>query len=100
MTDAIDADAAQVILPPALDTAAAPGLADQLRMVRGGPVALKADEVRRVGGLCAQVLLSAAASWRADGNALTLNNPSDEFVEATRLMGLEPASFTAGDHTA
>jgi anti-anti-sigma regulatory factor len=46
------------------------------------------------------VLLSAAASWRADGNALTLNNPSDEFVEATRLMGLEPASFTAGDHTA
>jgi len=100
MTDRVDADAARIALPPALDSAAAAGLADQLRMVRGGPLSLNAGEVRRVGGLCAQVLLSAAASWRADGQPLSVAEPSDEFVEALRLMGLEPASLCAGDQNA
>ncbi|MFN3616232.1 MAG: STAS domain-containing protein [Rubrimonas sp.] len=84
-------------LPEVLDTAAAPSLADSLRTMRGAPLELNAADVRRFGGLCAQVLLSAAKSWSADGARLTVHNPSPELVESLRLMGLEPNHLTAGE---
>lgn len=102
MSDAptTEAVASTIELPAALDTSAAPGLADKLRLARGVPLTLSAKNVTRLGGLCAQVLLSAAASWRADGSRLSIADPSPEFIEALRLMGLQPAAITAGDQTA
>ncbi len=87
-------------LPEALDAAAAPGLLDSMRSLRGGAVALDGAAVKRLGGQCAQVLLSAAATWRADKAALTLIQPSPELCEALRLMGLTPDSLTTGDAAA
>jgi chemotaxis protein CheX len=87
-------------LPEALDAAAAPSLADSLRGARGKPLALSAATVRKLGGQCVQVMLSAAASWRADGQSLSLIEPSREFVEALRLMGLTPEHLTAGEDKA
>ncbi len=87
-------------LPEALDAAAAPALTDSLRSARGKPLKLGAAAVRKLGGQCAQVLLSAAASWRADGHGLALIEPSREFLEALRLMGLTPEHLTAGDEKA
>jgi chemotaxis protein CheX len=87
-------------LPEVLDTSAAPALADSLRSVRGAPIELDGGEVRRLGGLCAQVLLSAAKSWEADGVKLTVKNPSSEMTEALRLMGLQPGDLTAGEDRA
>lgn len=83
-------------LPESLDSAAAVALAEALRGARGEPLTLEAAGVRRLGGLCAQVLLSAAASWRADGCALSVADPSPEFVEALRLLGLGPDSLNTG----
>ncbi|SEA75696.1 STAS domain-containing protein [Rubrimonas cliftonensis] len=100
MKDLADEGATRLALPDVLDSAAAPGLADSFRTVRGAAVTVDGGAVKRLGGLCAQVLLSAAASWRADGSELNLENPSEEMTDALRLMGLEPASLTSGDHTA
>lgn len=86
-----------VPLPAALTAAAATELADQLRSLRGAPLVLDADGVKKVGAQCVQVLLSAAATWRADGVAMTLRAPSPEFAEALRLMGLRPEAFGAGE---
>jgi chemotaxis protein CheX len=93
-------EANRLNLPEVLDTAAAPDLADRLRSVRGAAVELDAGEVRRLGGLCAQVLVSAAKSWEADGAKLTVKNPSPEMIEALRLMGLQPGDLTAGEDRA
>jgi chemotaxis protein CheX len=95
-----DMETGRLDLPEVLDTAAAPALADSLRSIRGAPVELNAEEVRRVGGLCVQVLVSAAKSWEADGTKLTVKNPSPEMTEALRLMGLQPEDITAGEDRA
>jgi chemotaxis protein CheX len=87
-------------LPEVLDTSAAPALADSFRTIRGAPVTVDAASVRRLGGLCTQVLVSAAKSWEADGTKLCVKNPSPEMTEALRLMGLQPDRLTAGDERA
>ena len=56
-----------VTLGAALDMTAAGPLTKELLAVRGKPVALDASNVIRVGGQCLQVLLSAQATWAADG---------------------------------
>ena len=89
--------ASSLALPEALDAAAAPALLESLCTLRGGPVEIDAAGVKRLGGQCAQVLLSAAASWRADGAVLRLAGPSPEFVEALRLLGLTPEILSAGE---
>ena len=86
--------------PEVLDTSAAAVLADSFRTIRGAPVIVDAANVRRLGGLCTQVLISAAKSWEADGAKLCVKNPSPEMTEALRLMGLQPDSLTAGDQPA
>jgi chemotaxis protein CheX len=83
-------------LPESLGSAAAEDLLASLRDLRGQPLSLDASRVRRVGAQCAQVLLSAAATWRADGAVLGIDEPSTEFQEALRLLGLSVGSVSAG----
>ena len=74
-------------LPAVLDLRAADPLKAQLLAVRGQETALDASAVERLGGLCLQVLLSALATWRADGQSLTFINVSEAFASQWSAFG-------------
>jgi chemotaxis protein CheX len=86
-----------VPLPEVLDLKAAAPLATQLLALRGIDIAIDASNVRRLGGQCLQVLLSAVATWQHDSVALDFVNPSLEFVENLQLLGIGPATIIDGD---
>ncbi len=75
-----------------LDLQAARPLADKLLTRRGEDLELDASEVRRLGGLCLQVLLSADAAWADDGKTLTVAAPSSAFVEGLDRLGAPHAA--------
>ena len=62
---------------------------------RGAAITVEADQVRRLGGLCLQVLLAARKAWDRDGQAFSIKGPSEAFVETTRLFGAEGALLSA-----
>ncbi|HEX4767585.1 MAG TPA: STAS domain-containing protein [Lichenihabitans sp.] len=74
-----------------LDITAAGDLARKLLALRGLPIAIDASGVRHVGAQCSQVLLSAARTWEADAQTFRLLDPSAEFTEGLRLLGLASA---------
>jgi chemotaxis protein CheX len=78
---------AVVKLDPTLDIGAAERLHRGLLALRGRPLSLDASEVQRLGGLCLQVLLSARATWRADGRPIALTAPSQAFDRAWAAFG-------------
>jgi chemotaxis protein CheX len=83
-------------LPENLDMPAAAPLAEGLARRLGEPLVLDASRVVRLGASCLQVLLAAARSWKAEGDALTLQEPSPRFLEDLKLLGLEPGAFLNG----
>jgi chemotaxis protein CheX len=90
-------DAQTLDLGDSLDMTAAGPLAAGFLERRGQPIAVDASQVRRIGGQCLQVLLSARATWLADGQGFQVVNPSPEFAEGVALMGaadLADLSFT------
>jgi chemotaxis protein CheX len=74
-------------LPAILDLNAAGPLAARLLALRGAAVMLDASQVSRLGGLCLQVLLSAQATWAADGVTLDVTDRSQAFDDALALFG-------------
>jgi chemotaxis protein CheX len=87
---------AQIRLTPVLNSAAAAGLADRLLAVRGRPVQIDAGEVTQIGGLCLQVLLSAAKTWRSDKVAYALTPASQALRDQAALLGADLFSDTEG----
>lgn len=83
------ASAGRIILPEVLDLRAARPLSDQLKALSGAYVEIDASQVRRLGGQCLQVLLSAQSTWEANGGSLRFVDPSPEFLEALTLMGAD-----------
>lgn len=83
-------------LPEALDASAAAELLDSLRAARGAPLELNGAGVRRLGGQGAQIMLAAAAAWRADAEPLTVTDASPNLLEALRLLGLSVERVSAG----
>ncbi|WP_297491521.1 STAS domain-containing protein [Acidocella sp.] len=81
-------------LPTILDLIAAPGLLEAFISRRGRALAVDAGAVQRLGAQCLQVLLAARAAWVADGMALALENPSDEFSATLELLGASPRDLT------
>jgi chemotaxis protein CheX len=82
-------------LANSLEMTAAGPLHKELLGRRGRPVTVDASQVRRIGGQCLQVLLSAEATWAADGAAFQIIDPSPEFADGLALMGaahLAPAA--------
>ena len=55
--------------------------------LRGRDVEVDASAVERVGAQCLQVLLSARATWDADGAAFAVVQASDEFTSTLALLG-------------
>jgi chemotaxis protein CheX len=81
-----------------LDLPAAGRLATALLAVRGQDVELDASQVTRLGGQCLQVLLSALETWRADGCALSVVQPTTEFISGLKLLGVDQRALVRGDH--
>lgn len=80
-------------LPEVLDLKAAAPLVNELLAHRGEELSIDASRVRRLGGQCLQVLLSAAMTWKVDEIPLAFINPSPDFVEGLRRLGIAPADF-------
>ena len=78
-----------LLLPEVLDLTAAAPLAQSFLSRRGTELNVDASKVRRVGAQCLQVILAAAATWKADGMRLCLDQPTEEFLEGTRLLGIQ-----------
>ena len=76
-----------LILANSLDVTAAAPLHRDLLARRGQPVTLDGSQVARLGGQCLQVLLSAQATWAADGQAFAICDPTDEFTAGLALLG-------------
>lgn len=76
-------------LDAALDLNAAGRLRAALLALRGADLALDAASVHHLGAQCAQILASAAATWAADGMALTIPVASEPFAHSVRLLGLQ-----------
>jgi chemotaxis protein CheX len=83
------AASSQLQLPEVLDLTAASPLAEALLAHRGRELSVDAGGVRRAGAQCLQVLIAAVATWKADGVRLRLANPTAEFLEGCRLLGIE-----------
>lgn len=74
-------------LPTVLDIQQAEPLRTQLLALRGGPVTLDASAVERLGGLCLQVLISAQQTWARDGQALIIDQVSEDFAAQWNAFG-------------
>lgn len=72
----------------------APALAQSLLPLRGKALELRAGQVEQVGTAALQVLLSAAATWRGDGHALRLADPSTAFDAAVTTLGIQPEALS------
>jgi chemotaxis protein CheX len=83
-------------LPEVLDLTAAAPLAQSILSRRGAELKVDASKVRRVGAQCLQVLLAAAATWKMDGVRLSLTKPTEEFLEGSRLLGIQVDRDLAG----
>lgn len=74
-------------LEGALDLPAAAPLAMSLRNAIGLPLKVDASAARSLGGLCFQILLSAATQWKGDRLAFAVVNPSEAFMRDFELLG-------------
>ena len=79
--------AAVLRLGQVLDLNAAGPLANEFLALRGQALEVDASAVERMGAQCLQVLLSARATWDADGAAFAVISPSDEFTSTLALLG-------------
>jgi chemotaxis protein CheX len=82
---------AAIALPETLDLKAAGPLKAAFMERRGEAIEVDATEVRRLGGLCLQILLAAKQGWATDGQAFAVTKPSDAFLETLRLFGADGA---------
>ncbi len=82
------AGAATLVLPEVLDLKASAPLAQALLVRRGADLRLDGSGVAHLGAQCLQVLLSAHASWVADGHALAIALPSADLLSTLALLGV------------
>ena len=85
-------------LPARLDAAATADLRQALLVRRGQPLELQAGDVERVSTPAVQVLLAAARTWAADGQAFRLADAAPALQDAARCLGLSLDAFTAEGH--
>lgn len=86
-TDDQDQSDLALLLPEVMDLRAATPLACELLARRGRNVEVDASRVRRLGGQCLQVLLSARACWKSEGVRFRVTAPSSEFTDGLALLG-------------
>ncbi len=89
-----------VSLAPILDVRAAEPLKLALLATDGAEVVLDGSNVDTIGGLCLQVLLSAARSFADEGRRLSIDNPSSKLIAGLVLFGLSVNDLQVADATA
>jgi chemotaxis protein CheX len=77
-----------------LDRAAAAPLLAELTTRRGRAVVVDASAVRRIGGQCLQILMSAAATWSRDAVGFAVTSASQEFVAGLQQFGVDSESLS------
>lgn len=85
-----------VVLAPKLDLPAASALLTTLRGRTDADLVLDMAEVKHLGALCLQVLISAATSAVAEGRKISLINASDRVSDQLRLMGMTTETIARG----
>lgn len=75
-------------LPEILETASAPDLLEQLK-THSGDILLDGSQVKRLGGRCFEILLSARKTVVLRNKRFAIRNPSPELKNALTLMGGE-----------
>jgi chemotaxis protein CheX len=93
-------DTKSLVLPSILDLKAATPLVETLLPLRGSDLLLDASNVERLGGQCLQVLVSAVATWQADGFPLEFAKPSDVFIEGLAVLGVKLDDLSSSSHAA
>ncbi|MFT3722242.1 MAG: STAS domain-containing protein [Hyphomonadaceae bacterium] len=78
---------ATIELSSTLDLKAAGPLKADIQSHAGGELELDASRVERLGGLCLQVIVAAAATWRAANQNFRLINVGEAFRKDARLLG-------------
>ncbi|WP_202814277.1 STAS domain-containing protein [Aureimonas sp. AU4] len=86
--EAASGDEAVLVLAPVLDITAAAPLHAALLAHRGTPLRVEAGEVKRLGGQCLQLLLSAGRTYAADRVPIRLQGASDAFRRDLALFGI------------
>lgn len=82
-----------VTLNAILDLREAAPLAERLLARRGTDLVIDGGAVQRLGGQCLQVLLSARATWTADGRNFLVGNISPAIVATLELLGIALADL-------
>ncbi|MGC3936841.1 STAS domain-containing protein [Roseobacter sp. EG26] len=85
-----------VTLPARLDLSAASALMTTLKEHTDGDLVMDLSEVKHLGALCLQVLISASDKAVAAGRSVSLINASDRVVDQLRVMGMTPEIITRG----
>lgn len=92
------ADSAVLALPEIMDLKAAGKLTSDFLALRKRELLVDASQVRRIGGQCLQVLLSARATWEFDGVGLRISTTSPAFVEGLQQLGISPEDFAGQEN--
>ncbi len=82
-----------IVLEAKLDLAAASGLKAILNARDDVDTVIDMSQVKLLGALCLQVLMSAAKTANAQGRTIRLTNVSDRILEQMRLMGVTPETI-------
>ncbi len=86
-----------VKLPARLDLSAAPGLvADLQSQDFSKELTLDASEVKQMGALCTQAIISAARASYAAGGSLTMKDASERVQNQLACMGLSIQDLEGG----
>lgn len=89
--------AKRLVLNAKLDTSSAKDLRNELVDAHGDDLVLDAAQVEHLGGLCAEVLLSARHLWHQQNASLAVENASDALIEHLSRMGLSLSDIATGD---
>lgn len=84
------ADTATITLPSVLTFEGCEDLLAALLRAQGSDLVIDGSAVRRLGGLAAQILATASTGWAANGQRLTIANPSDDLRQSLDLLALWP----------
>lgn len=85
-----------VQLAPRLDLPAATALKTTLKDHTEGDLVMDLAEVKHLGALCLQVILSAATSAVSAGRSVSVINASDRVLDQLRVMGVTPETIAKG----
>jgi len=80
-------NATTITLPAILDLKAAGPLKAEIQSHAGVALDLDTSKVERIGGLCLQILLAAAETWRAAGHSFRLINSGEVVRNDAHLLG-------------